>query len=123
MAIGTSELTGLEMMLMNAVGQTSAIALIRPAGRGALSSGAGRLLEEGAGGGARTRDDAGVDVEEIVASHARLASDTGGHRDEIAALERGVQGLRVIRRPDERRELGLRTRRRGQRAPLAQLSA
>ena len=111
MAIGTSELTGLEMMLMNAVGQTSAIALIRPAAAHSLQGAvAGGVPEEGAGGGARTRDDAGVDVEEIVASHARLASDTGGHRDEIAALERGVQGLRVIRRPDERRELGLRTR-------------
>lgn len=43
----------------------------------------------------RTLDDAGVDIEEIIAGHARLACNAGGHGDEIAAVEGGVQVLLV----------------------------
>ncbi len=43
--------------------------------------------------GELTLDDACVDVEQIVARHARLSSDAGRHGHEVAALERGVQLL------------------------------
>jgi hypothetical protein len=56
--------------------------------------------------GKRTLDNACVDVEEIVARHARLASDACRHGHEVAALERGVQLL--LFRSHECREGGLR---------------
>ena len=49
-------------------------------------------------------DDAGVDVEEVITSHAGLAGHTGGDDNHIAALQRGLDGLRALEASDLGRE-------------------
>lgn len=41
--------------------------------------------------------DSGVDVEEVVAGHPRLAGDAGGDDDEVAADEGGLEAFAVVR--------------------------
>lgn len=56
--------------------------------------GLGAVLGDGLG---EVAHDTGVDVEEVVAGHSRLAGDAGGDDDEVAADEGGLEPLAVVR--------------------------
>lgn len=49
-------------------------------------------------------DNASVDIEEVITGHARLAGHTGRDDDDIAALQRGLDGLRALKPRDLGRE-------------------
>ena len=108
-AMGTVELTGLEMMFSRAPGQASAAAATRsrtmPRGcEQEWAGGLGRLTEARQAHSCSARPPApfkprpdrkcalaGVDLEQVVARHARLARHARGDDDDVAPLEGGVQ--------------------------------
>ena len=107
--MGTVELTGLEMMFSRAPGQASAAAATRsrtmPRGcEQEWAGGLGRLTEARQAHSCSARPPApfkprpdrkcalaGVDLEQVVARHARLARHARGDDDDVAPLEGGVQ--------------------------------